>query len=114
VRAYTSWTDTTIDRRVEEFIKKAAESFDELNLTTQMLTLGLDYRRWLRFNRSTPYVVRRHDHETSFSRANPVTPQDARYGIDYVIDSALQLQVTDIRAESLNGPPPRAKRYLED
>ena len=76
-------------RKLREHIEALNETVIELHERTRLLSLGVDYRRYARFQRLTPRV-----HVLAKSRrvlVNPpdITMDELRFCIDFVIDTAL-------------------------
>ena len=86
--------------RVEEQFKKSIEDMNEvvevLQERMRLLSLGLDYRRYVTFRQLTPEVW--HVLATPSRRINnppKITVEQLQFCIGFVIDTALQLQVVE-------------------
>jgi hypothetical protein len=96
-----------IDRKLSEFVDRVKESLEAQQDAIKMLALGIDYRKYSRFKRLTPILIksmggtvvqRRQGTEVGFA------PDDVRFCIDFVIESALALSEFDYSID----PEPRA------
>lgn len=85
--------------RLGEFIDTVKESIESMQDAIKILALGLDYRKYSRFRRLTPsltmtmsgnYVIGRR-----FGEENKPTVEDARFCVDFVLESALALAEFD-------------------
>lgn len=84
--------------RLAEFIDKVKASIEAMQEAIKILALGLDYRKYTKFKRLTPYVaitmagpvVSR----KSYTRYKPST-EDAMFCIDFVVESSLSLAEFD-------------------
>jgi hypothetical protein len=67
-----------------------------LRSVVSVLALGLDLRRWARFKRLVPQVVRASVGEVQYGLAewtgDPPTPADLQFCLDFVVQSALRLE----------------------
>ncbi len=84
------------ERKLRECIDALNKTVIDLHERTRLLSLGVDYRRYARFQRLTPHV----QHTFGGSRhvlGDPpdITTDELRFCIDFVIDTALQLQMAD-------------------
>ena len=87
--------ESDLGRKLRQHIEALTKTVIDLHERTRLLSLGVDYRRYARFQRLTPYV-----HSLGGSRrvlGNPpdITTDELRFCIDFVIDTALQLQMAD-------------------
>lgn len=87
--------ESGLGRKLRQHIEALNKTVIDLHERTRLLSLGVDYRRYARFQRLTPYV-----HSLGGSRrvlGNPpdITTDELRFCIDFVIDTALQLQMAD-------------------
>ncbi|MGH7409402.1 MAG: hypothetical protein ACREKF_15530 [Candidatus Methylomirabilales bacterium] len=88
------------DRRLGEFVDKVKQSVEALQEAMKVLSLGLDFRRYARFQLLTPMVVRmgngnRRVYGWPTDRGAEVSRRDLSFCIDFVIESALRLQEFD-------------------
>lgn len=92
----------------ETFVGDLQMSIDALQKAMEILSLGLDFRRYVRFNALTPYIrgVRVDtgtDAPIHYFAVKPLldpmgepTQADFRFCFDFVVDSALRLQQIDV------------------
>jgi len=90
--------------QLAEFIDNAKETIEALQNAVKILSLGIDYRRYVKFRLLTPYVYRMFDGHYLIrrnqwgSRGIP-TAEDVQFCIDFVIESAITLQEFDFSIE---------------
>jgi len=87
------------EKKLADFIDGVKESIESMQEAMKMLALGLDYRKYAKFRRLTPFVrilmsgdnitMRRLDEESK------PTVEEARFCIDFVLESALALAEFD-------------------
>ena len=94
-----------IDRRekISEFIDKVKESIESLQNAVKILSLGIDYRRYVKFRLLTPSILRtdgtyRIDRIQRGSKGFPMV-EDVQFCIDFVIESSITLQEFDFSVE---------------
>jgi len=87
------------ERKLGDFIDKVKESIEAMQSAIKMLALGIDYRKYSRFKMLTPHLTRVMSGEWIINRRfkeDQKPPQeDARFCIDFVIESALALAEFD-------------------
>ena len=87
--------------KLADFVDHVKESIEAIQESVKVLSLGLDYRRYARFHLLTPIVLRLWAGEGkmnyNLSRISRIIPakEDAQYCIDFVIESAVELQEFD-------------------
>ncbi len=92
------------EKKMAEFIDKVKESLESIRDAVKILSLGIDYRKYVRFRLVTPTLVRVHSKEYKIfeasedSRGSP-TAEDAQFCIDFVVESATILQRFDFSIE---------------
>jgi len=78
-------------------------SIEALQEAVKFLSLGLDYRRYVKFRLLTPYVVRFGEkYKVIGTKRSPKwipTAEDVHFCIDFIIESALTLQEFDFEVE---------------
>ena len=92
------------ERRLAEFIDKVKESIESLQQAVKILSLGIDYRKYVKFRLLTPHVWRTLDGTYHISRVQwgsrgEPTVEDVQFCIDFVIESAVTLQEFDFSVE---------------
>jgi hypothetical protein len=92
----------TQDRKLAEFVDRVKESIDAIQSAIKMLALGLDYRKYSRFQILTPRVMRSANGFSVSPNSNhtaPATPHDVQFCVDFVIESSLVLSEFDYSIE---------------
>ena len=89
-----------VESRVEEQYKKSIEDLNEavevLQERMRLLSLGLDYRRYVTFRQLTPEVWHVSVRPSRRTDKPPnITLEQLQFCIGFVIDTALQLQVAE-------------------
>ncbi len=91
-------------RQLEDFAEQVKEALEELRESMVILSLGLDYQRYVRFKQLTPFVVR------YSGSVHPSLPQSTeeehapslahcQFCYDFVIASAIRIQSFDFDIE---------------
>jgi len=95
-----------IDRRekLSEFIDKVKESIEVLQNAVKILSLGIDYRRYVKFRLLTPIILKTIGGGYQICRMpygskGIPTVEDVQFCIDFVIESAITLQEFDFSIE---------------
>ena len=97
-------TGSVFERRLAEFIDKVKKSIERLQEAVKFLSLGIDYRRYVKFRLLTPYIFRAldgtyHIHRVQWGSKGKPTTEDVQFCIDFVIESAVTLQEFDFSVE---------------
>jgi len=110
------------DRNLGKFVDKVKDSIEALRTAVKSLSLGLDYRRHVKFRRLTPHVIRfiggdryevvnigrnevlslsigDHQEVVKLGRSEPLSIEECRFCYDFVIESAIRLQEFEIGIE---------------
>ena len=87
-----------------EFIDKVKEAIEALQDSVKILSLGLEYRRYAKFQLFTPIVLRMTGGKYEIQRierGSKGTPsaEDVQFCIDFVVESAIALQEFDFEVE---------------
>jgi len=90
--------------RLAEFIDKVSKSIESLQQAVKILSLGIDYSRYVKFRLLTPHISRnmKGDYIILRGRENSKvksTIEDVQFCIDFVIESAVTLQEFDFSVE---------------
>jgi hypothetical protein len=90
--------------KLSEFIYKVKESIEALQKAVKILSLGIDYRRYVEFRLLTPSISRTidgtyHIHRIRYGSKGIPTVEDAQFCIDFVIESSITLQEFDFCIE---------------
>ena len=84
------------------FVDEVQESLQAIRSAMKILSLALDYRRYVRFNLLTPRVIRVASGNHIIQRTrreSTIHDDDVVFCRDFVIDSALRLQEFDFEVE---------------
>ena len=86
--------------QIEDFINRTNDSVSFLQRIVRVLSLGLDFRKYAKFERLTPLVDLPSGQAPSYIWGNIVEPnkiavEDVQSCIDFVIESAMKLQEYD-------------------
>lgn len=91
--------DRSKEPKLAAFIDSVRESIMALQNATKMLSLGIDYRRYSRFQMHTPNVMRMMDQSYRVTFRVPrlfeMTGDDVEFCFNFVIETALALQGFD-------------------
>lgn len=110
--AHDSSQANRVEAKFKEYADKMKEIVEAIQEGMKLLSLGLDYRRYARFTRLTPYVYMTTNgeyHVTAYRPPREVparTPDDADFCIEFVAESALKLQDVDLSVGPPGGPLP--------
>jgi hypothetical protein len=93
--------------KLYDFVDHTAKSVEALQDALKILSLGIDYRRYARFQSLTPHVTAipsgpYHTHDRMASSGEPPTQDETKFCIDFVIESALHLQEFELALENGN------------
>lgn len=95
-----------LPRKLSDFVDRVKESVDAMQDAIKMLALGLDYRRYSRFQFYVPYVSRTLGGTYHVQRKQSglgLTKEDVRFCIDFVIEAAIHLRDFDYDAPCGSG-----------
>lgn len=90
--------------KLADFIDKVKESVEALQNAVKILSLGIDYRRYVKFRLFTPSILRTidgtyHIQRTRYGSKGIPTVEDVQFCIDFVIESSVTLQEFDFSIE---------------
>jgi hypothetical protein len=96
--------DRSQERKLADFIDKIKESVEALQVAVKILSLGVDYRRYVKFRLLTPHIDRALAGNYLISRGNwgekgVPSMEEVQFCIDFVIESAVILQEFDFNIE---------------
>lgn len=82
---------------LRKFADAVAEGMDQMQWSMEILALGIDYRRYVRFEMLTPSVQRTASGAASISRfhRSPLSQEEYEYCLSFVIEAAVKLQEFD-------------------
>jgi hypothetical protein len=91
------------DRKLAGFIDNVKESVEEMQKAIKILSFGIDYKRYLKFNLLTPNVTRIQSatHVAEIWGNKKWSKNNCQYCIDFVIDTAIRLQEFDFDIQEL-------------
>ena len=96
--------DDPVERKLAEFVDKMKRTVEEIREALKFVSLGLDYRRYARFQMLTPEVfhtLNDPSYQTNEAEHLPsITRDDTEFCIEFVIESALVLQDFTVWADS--------------
>ena len=86
-------------RELKKFMDSVAESIEAMQDAIKILALGIDYRKYTKFEMLTPITKRlasgKWVTEIAFKSDNTPTAEDARFCLDFVIEVSLALSEFD-------------------
>lgn len=92
------------DRKMADFVDRVKESLEGIQGAIKIISFGIDYRKYVKFNLLTPSVTRKHDgtyHAYQGWQKKKLTKENCQYCIDFVIESTLKLQEFDFDVKEL-------------
>ena len=91
-----------IHRRFADFVDKVRDSIQAMREAIKILSLGLDYRRYTKFQLLTPYVIQTGDgnYHCSAKRSEKPLIEEYEFCYNFVIDSAIRLQDFDFEVKN--------------
>lgn len=90
------------DNDLKRFVDITRKSIDSMQEALKIISLGLDFRRYVKFDYLTPFVSQAASGKYVIdidSRNSPITIEDCEFCINFVIDSALKLQEFDFNTK---------------
>ena len=84
-------------RKLGEFIDKVKNSIDGMQKAIKIISLGIDYKRYVKFKLLTPIITRTigGNQIAEIWGEKKWTKENCQYCIDFVLDSSLKLQEFD-------------------
>ncbi|WP_135852650.1 hypothetical protein [Halorussus salinus] len=89
-------------RDMEKFVERVNSSIDAIEDAIQVLSLGIDYRRYSKFDSLTPRVLRSIGGGVDVPDLPDeveITEDDVEFCLDFVIETAIELQKMDVTEE---------------
>jgi hypothetical protein len=85
-----------------DFVDKVRDSIQAMREAIKILSLGLDYRRYTKFQLLTPYVIQTMDgkYHCQAKRREKPSIEEYEFCYNFVIDSAIRLQDFDFDVKS--------------
>lgn len=96
--------ETKNDKVLEEIFEKVNRNFEKIENAVEVISLGLDYRKYIKFKILTPICHRFTDgrfHLELFGEKN-WTKENCQFLVDFVLESAMKLQEFDFTFENLD------------
>jgi len=100
----TSITKDTKERKLHSFLNDVKKSLQSLKGAIKIMSLGIEYKRYIKFDLLTPEVVqfsKGEYHVTHKWGMNKWTFENCQYCINFVMDSALKLQEFDFYTDEI-------------
>lgn len=100
-------------RKIGEFVDKAGEAIEQIQSAIKMISLGIDYRKYVKFNYLTPHATLLRNGEVVCEMhmskiKDSYSDEELEFLVNFVIESALKLQEFEIDYEQLNFKKPEA------
>jgi hypothetical protein len=91
------------DRKMSDFIDNVRDSLEGIQKAIKIISLGIDYKKFVKFNLLTPNITRTigGNHVAQIYGEKKWTKENCQYCIDFVIDSSLKLQEFDFDIEEI-------------
>lgn len=88
---------SNVERKLADFVDTVKESLENIQKTVKILSLGIDYQKYAKFQLFTPQVVRTasgkyHIEKLPWGSRGIPTIEDVYFCIDFVIESAISIQ----------------------
>jgi len=95
--------DDKVGRKLGEFVDKVKDSLDGIQKAVKIMSLGIDYKKFVKFNLLTPSITRTMGgkHVAEVWGKKKWTKENCQYCIDFVFDSSLKLQDFDFDINEL-------------
>lgn len=91
-------------RKIKEFADDFSNSIQGLQNAMKIISLGIDYKEYIKFNVLTPEVIKTGTNENYIPPLREeikLTTENCQYCIDFVVNSSLKLQEFDFELDSL-------------
>jgi len=103
-RSWSREDRTPIDNKLKDTFKTVNENFKKIETTLQVISLGIDYKKFIKFNILTPEFYKSTNGEyqiISNGEEKKWTEQNCEFLVDFVLDSALILQDFDFKFDDV-------------
>lgn len=91
-----------IERKIDAVITKLNNNFKRIDDALEIVLLGLDYKKYIKFKVLAPHIYKKFGGEFTYMTANESLNEiDCNFLFDFVLDSALKLQEFDYDILSL-------------
>jgi hypothetical protein len=93
-----------VDRKLAEVVKQINSNFGYVNKAMEVISLGVDYKKYAKFQILTPNAYRFTDgrYRMEIVGEKNWTKENCQFLIDFVVESAFKLQEFDFDYESLD------------
>jgi len=103
MRRHKSHYMNMLDHNMKQFVDDVSTSIDSICDAIKILSFGIDYKKYAKFQLFTPHVIKKSDgafyaeewHNKKWSQ------QSAQFCIEFVVESALKLQEFDFDADEV-------------
>lgn len=102
------WLQLDEERKLGEFVDKVKESLEAMQEAIKVLAMGIDYRRYTKFNLFTPDVSQTMDGKfhTYRRQEQELTKADVQFCIEFVVETAVKLQEFDYSLLTIDSSGP--------
>lgn len=87
---------TNDDRKLATFVDNVGKSIEEITSAIKIISYGIDYKRYMKFDLLTPSFIRSWDGHYFFKEfeweERKLTKENGQYCIDFVVESTLTMQ----------------------
>lgn len=101
------------DVKMSDFVDKVKESLESMQKAIKVMSLGIDYKKFVKFSLLTPSITRtlEGNHVAEIYGDKKWTKENCQYCIDFVIDSSLKLQEFDFDIEEIESSKWRRYKF---
>ena len=100
----------TGNRNIDDLIRNVSDNFDNINSTLEIMSLGIDFRKYIKFNTLTPFTFRLSNDNYHFPNMGKKnwSKENCQFLIDFVVECAFKFQDFDFDFADLEIVEPRA------
>ncbi len=95
----------TTDRELRDVMKKVTDSIQSMQEALKIFSLGVDYKRYIKFKMIVPEFVQimgeEEYHFYERERKVPLSLEDCRFCFNFVIESAIKIQDFDFDIDQI-------------
>jgi hypothetical protein len=90
-----------VEYQTKKFLTALASSIEKLQNVIRLITLGIDYKKFIRFAAITPnyHVLANGDILNANIHRQTISNDDFQFCRDFIIETALRLQETDFKLD---------------
>jgi hypothetical protein len=99
------WIDNAIEDNLKDVVRAVNSNLNEVNTALQVMALGLDYRKYVKFKILTPSATKvpgSNKYVMQIYGDRNWTKENGQFLIDFVLDSAVKLQEFDFNIQDLD------------